>query len=210
VVFLGPSLAPAEALRLLPTADFRPPIRRGDLQEFLTEPPAGIGIVDGEFFQSLAVSPKEILPLLERGIHVYGSSSIGALRATELARHGMRGVGKIFELFRTGRLIADDEVALTFNRETLRPLSEPLVNIRLALSAARQVGFVSLSELIALTRCMKAVYFPDRTLQRFFREATRLLGLERAAALRLWWSRAAPDTKAEDASLLLKTISRSL
>ena len=208
VVFLGPSLAREEALESLPSADFRRPIRRGDLLGLSEGPPGAIGIVDGEFFQSLAISPKEILPMLQKGFQIYGSSSMGALRAVELTPYGMTGVGRIFELFRSGRLIGDDEVALTFRPDTLRPLSEPLVNMRLALSAARKAGLISLTELIGLTRCMKAVYFPERTRDRLFLEAKRRLGGERASALREWWLRAAPDAKAEDAKLLLDMMAK--
>jgi len=210
IVFLGPSLPRELAAELLPGATFLPPIRRGDLRPLLDEPPAAVGIVDGEFFQSLAVSPKEILPLLERGVPVYGSSSMGALRAVELENYGMRGVGRIFELFRRGRLIADDEVALTFCPATLRPLSEPLVNIRLALSAAHRAGIISLAELIGLTRRMKALYFPERTRERLFAVMEQLTGPKRAIAVRHWWLTAAPDTKAEDAEHLLRGIAEHL
>ena len=210
IVFLGPSLSPEQAAQLLPGAVFRPPIRRGDLAPLLDDPPPAVGIVDGEFFQSLAVSPKEILPLLERGIAVYGAASMGALRAVELEKHGMRGVGRIFELFLRGRLIADDEVALTFCPTTLRPLSEALVNLRLGLSAVHRAGLISLAELIGLTRRMKALYFPERTCHRLFAEVERLTGPERANAVRNWWFAAAPDAKAEDARLLLSGIAEHL
>jgi hypothetical protein len=210
IVFLGPSLAGEEAVQLLPGATFLPPIRRGDLQSLLAEPPPAVGIVDGEFFQSLAVSPKEIIPLLERGIPVYGAASMGALRAVELESHGMRGVGRIFELFRSGRLIADDEVALMFCPATLRPLSEPLVNLRLALSAAHRAGLISLAELIGVTRRMKKLHFPERTRQRLFAELERLTGQRRAIAVRQWWLAAAPDAKAEDARLLLRAMADHL
>jgi len=210
VVFLGPSLPLEEATALLPGASFRPPIRRGDLRPLLDDPPPAVGIVDGEFFQGLAVSPKEILPLLRRGVAVFGASSMGALRAVELEGHGMRGVGRIFELFRSGRLIADDEVALVFCPATLRPLAEPLVNIRLALGAAHGTGLISLAELIGLTRRMKKLYFPDRTRERLFAELASLTGPERAAAIRRWWLAEAPDAKAEDARDLLHGIAEHL
>lgn len=210
VVFLGPSLPLDEGAAILPGASFRPPIRRGDLRPLLDEPPLAVGIVDGEFFQGLAVSPREILPLLQRGVPVFGASSMGALRAVELESHGMRGVGRIFELFRSGRLIADDEVALVFCPATLRPLSEPLVNLRLALGAAHAKGLLSLAELIGLTRRMKTLYFPDRSRERLFAELTSLAGAERAAAIRTWWLAEAPDAKAEDARRLLQVIAELL
>src|SRR5262249_36107575 len=98
VVFLGPSLPASEALAIL-DADYRPPVRRGDIDALLAELPAAIGIIDGEFFQSLAISPKEVLRAIERGVPTFGASSIGALRAVELEPHGMIGVGEVFERY---------------------------------------------------------------------------------------------------------------
>src|ERR1035441_8911666 len=59
VVFTGPSLHPRAAAALL-NATILPPIKRGDLEPFLASKPAAVGIIDGEFYQSLAVSPKEV------------------------------------------------------------------------------------------------------------------------------------------------------
>ncbi len=201
VVFLGPSLPRAHAERLLPHADFRPPIRRGDLAAL--DRPSAVAIIDGEFFQSLAVSPKEILPLLKRGIPIFGSSSMGALRAVELSGHGMVGIGRIFDLFYRGALRADDEVAMTFSPESLRATSEPLVNLRLGLVEAHRCGLLTLAELIRLTRPLKAAHFPERTARLLFHLAAELLPKEKAAALRAFWTSRKPDQKAEDAAALL-------
>jgi hypothetical protein len=92
-----------------------------------------VGVVDGEFDQSLAVAPREILSLLARGVEVLGSSSMGALRNFT---SGMHWIGRIFEMYRGEEVTADDEVALVFDPESLRPLSEPLVNIRCAVTHA--------------------------------------------------------------------------
>lgn len=203
VVFLGPSLDRETASRLLPQAEFRPPVRRGDLAPLLDAPPAAIGIIDGEFYQSLAVSPKEILPFLKRGVAVLGSSSMGALRAAELRAHGMTGAGTVFEWFRRGRLSDDDEVAMTFCPSTLRPLSEPLVNFRVALRAAQKAGLISAGERVALSRRMKRRYFPARTLAALAQDAPLILGA-RAPALLAWWRAHAPNAKADDARQLLE------
>ena len=48
---------------------------------------------------------------MSQGIHVFGSASMGALRA-ELCPFGMVGVGRIFEAYRDGELEDDDEVAV--------------------------------------------------------------------------------------------------
>jgi hypothetical protein len=205
VVFLGPSLDRAIAAGLLPVAEFRPPIRRGDLAAMLDRPPVAIGIVDGEFYQSLAVSPKEILPFLAKGVPVFGSSSMGALRAAELHRHGMAGVGTVFEWFCRGRLSADDEVAMTFCPSTLRPLSEPLVNFRVALREAQRARVVSPDERLELSRKMKRRYFPARTVPALQEDVRRVLGAG-AEAFRDWWREHAPNAKADDARALLAKI----
>ena len=135
VVFTGPSLHPSQARALL-NATFLPPVKRGDLTPLLASKPCVVGIIDGEFYQTLAVAPKEVLALIEAGTTVYGASSIGALRAVELDRYGMIGVGAIYRLFRRGILDSDDEVALAYSKQTYQPVSEPLINIRFSLRAA--------------------------------------------------------------------------
>ena len=103
-----------------------PPARQARRSDpLLAAKPSAVGIIDGEFYQSLAVSPKEVLALLESGVAVYGAASMGALRAVELHRYGMIGVGSIFRLFRRGVLDADDEVAVTYCGETWRPCRSP-------------------------------------------------------------------------------------
>ena len=123
VVYLGPSLAVDAAEQRLP-ARYLPPICRGDLA-LLPEEVRYVGIIDGEFFQRLAVSPKEVLAVLRRGVKVFGASSMGALRAVETERFGTVGVGAVFAMFRDGVLDGDDEVALVYDPETYRKLSEP-------------------------------------------------------------------------------------
>jgi hypothetical protein len=202
VVFLGPSLDRATAASILPDVEFRRPIRRGDLKPLLDEPPAAIGIVDGEFYQSVSVSPKEILPFLRAGVPVFGSSSMGALRAVELAPYGMAGVGTVFNWFLRGRLSADDEVAMTFCPQTFRPLSEPLVNFRVAFRQAQQEGVISPGERVRLSRAMQRRYFPARTVPALFQDADEFLG-PRSTTFRAWWSKRAPNAKGDDARDLL-------
>ena len=69
---------------------------------------------------------------------MFGSASMGALRAAELHSFGMRGVGRIFEAFRDGVLEDDDEVAVVHGPAELGYLSasESMVNIRATLALA--------------------------------------------------------------------------
>ena len=161
VVFLGPSLSAAKARGIL-EAEYLPPIKRSCIDALAGEPPA-IGIVDGEFFQSLAISPKEILRALERGVTVLGAASMGALRAVELQSFGMIGVGTVFELYRSGRVDAEDEVAVTYSPEDFRPTSEAMINIRVALERAEKRGVIDRPTRLRLTRIAKSIYFPERS-----------------------------------------------
>jgi hypothetical protein len=197
VIYLGPSLSRREAVSTLGVEydiEFRPPICRGDLAKL---PPdvESVGIIDGEFFQSLAVSTKEILPLLRRGIRMFGAASMGALRACETCRFGMVGVGEIFRMYCDGTIDGDDEVAVTYEPVTFRCLSDPLVNIRRALELAEEAGVIDRGETHRLLMRMKATYFPDRSFR-----ALEMLSPLVGEFLR---AHGTPDLKADDARGLL-------
>ena len=104
--------------------------------------PLAIGLIDGYFERVPAVWHKEILWALSQGIHVFGSASMGALRAAELAPFGMIGVGAIFEAYRDGILEDDDEVAVAHGPADTgyRAGSDAMVNIRATLARAVQHG----------------------------------------------------------------------
>ena len=101
VVFLGPSLPVDDARRILP-ARYLGPARCGDVLRARRLSPRAIALVDGLFASTPATWHKEILLALDDGIAVFGASSMGALRAAELAPFGMIGVGAIFEAYRDG------------------------------------------------------------------------------------------------------------
>lgn len=194
-IYLGPSLHPSDASELL-DAEYLPPIKRGDLGR-LPEHITTVGIVDGEFFQNLAVTPKEVLELLERGIKVYGASSMGALRAAEAYPYGMTGVGEIFRMYRDGEVDADDEVALIYDPVSYRNISEPLVNVRYALRLAVVKQLISSARAAELVDEMKKLYFPLRSYRHLVQlcpELQHFLAVER------------PNLKRDDAILLLRAI----
>src|SRR5947209_16461006 len=110
-VFTGPTLSAEEARTVL-DAVYLPPVSQGDVYRVSFRRPTAIGIIDGYFERIPAVWHKEILWAMSHGIHVFGSASMGALRAAELEAFGMEGVGAIFEAYRDGRLEDDDEVAV--------------------------------------------------------------------------------------------------
>lgn len=140
------------------------PVSQGDVYRASRLKPDAIAIVDGYFARVPAVWHKEILWALSSGIHVFGSASMGALRAAELAPFGMVGVGEIFEAFRTGELEDDDEVALVHAAAeyAYRPLSEAMVNVRATLAQAERVGVLSRASRLVLERIMKNLHYADR------------------------------------------------
>lgn len=178
VIFVGPSLPPAvrpddpspgyasEGRGVLgPGIEWRPPVKQGEVYEAALDRPAIIGIIDGYFEVTPTVWHKEILWAMAWGIHVYGSASIGALRAAELHTFGMVGIGRIFEAFRDGILTDDDEVAVLHGPEELGcpAVTEAMVNIRATLDAAITEGALNLVLAAHLAEIAKRVFYKDRS-----------------------------------------------
>jgi hypothetical protein len=164
-VFLGPSLPVEEARAILGDATFLPPAQAGDVSKLTERGATVIAIVDGFFEQFPAVWHKEVLHALSRGIHVFGASSMGALRAAELHAFGMVGVGRIFEAYRDGTLTDDDEVTVAHGPASwgFRPLSDAMVNLRHGLAQAREQAIISTRTHDALVRALKTVHYPRRS-----------------------------------------------
>jgi hypothetical protein len=163
VVFTGTSLSWEEAGSLL-DADYRPPVKRNDINILLDKgDPDIIGIIDGIFFDRAAVAHREIIRAIKAGVTVVGGCSMGALRASELDTYGMIGIGRIYEWYRDGIVESDDEVAVTFHPETLEPLSVPLVNMRTTLKHAVENGVFDPALGDGLLGIARSMYYPDRT-----------------------------------------------
>lgn len=197
VVFIGPSLPLDEAKQILPDAEYLPPAKRGDLTDAIRAGTKTIVLIDGVFFQDRAVGHREILAALRTGVRVYGSSSMGALRASEMDTLGMIGVGEIYRWYREGIINADDEVGLVYDPETHAALSEPMVNIRATFARARAAKIIDDTGEIELLRACKAIYYPDRTYRRVIREAE--IPAEQKTALAAWIKTNAVDQKRLDA-----------
>jgi hypothetical protein len=165
VVFLGPTLPSAEAAQRL-AADYRPPACHGDVFLAAREGPSAIALVDGSFDAVLSVWHKEILWALDRGVAVYGASSMGALRAAELAPFGMTGVGEIYRALATGTLEDDDEVAVAHAGpdDGWRPLSDAMVDVRATLRRAVDLGVVDEAVAGRVAARVKATPYPRRLL----------------------------------------------
>jgi TfuA protein len=91
----------------------------------------------------------------------------------------------------------DDEVALTYDPDTFRPTSEPLVNIRQALELAQKDGFVNAELAEGLIKHLKKLYFPLRS----YTVVAQL-----CPHLKEFLFDRRPNIKQEDAISLLKTL----
>ena len=211
-VFTGPTISAAEASREL-EAVYLPPAAEGDVYRVTLQGPQAIGIIDG-YFQSIpTVRHKEILWAMSRGIHVFGSASIGALRAAELAAFGMEGVGTIFELYRDGILEDDDEVAIAHGPAEVGFLagSEAMVNIRQTLRKAERLGVISTEVQVALEKIAKELFYPDRNYPVMLRCASER-GLPKAqlGKLQQWLPQNRVNQKGQDAVAMLRLLRRRL
>ena len=188
-------------------AIYLPPAAHGDVyRATLRRPmPRIIAIIDGNFRHLAAVRHKEILWALSQGIHVFGAASIGALRAAELTRFGMVGVGEIFEQYCSGELEDDDEVAVDHGPVELGylPLNEAMVDIRATLASARRQQIIDQSAEARLLTTTKGLFYPGRTYEALL-ETQSSGGAERR--LRQWLPSGRLSQKRKDALALLARI----
>ena len=176
IIFLGPSLSHEKARKIF-EADYRPPARKGDFLRLAAADfdvvEMAIGFVDGVFLQDYPPTPIEVYHLARKnGVLLVGAASLGALRAVELEKFGMVGIGKIFQLYKTGKVNADDEVAVTFASEGDYQLqSEAMIDIRYNLYLAHKKGVINEKAKSMLVRLAKEIYFPHRKYTYILEEA---------------------------------------
>jgi hypothetical protein len=207
-IFLGPTLSVEEARAEL-HATYLPPASQGDVYRSTLQKPVAIGVIDGVFELVPSVWHKEILYAMSEGIHVFGASSMGALRAAELEPFGMEGVGAVFEAYRDGRLEDDDEVAVRHgSAETgYLLLSEAMVNIRATLAVAERQGAVSPLTRQKLERLAKDLYYPERSYPRILARAGEVgLPNDDLELFGAWLPGGRVDQKRADAVAVLRTI----
>lgn len=203
VVYLGPSLSWDEAQQIVPEATIMPPAAVGEIAALRRA--TAIALIDGYFERMAAPWHKEILLAMERGIAVYGAASMGALRAAELARFGMVGVGVVYQWFARGVIDADDEVAVAHLPEDFgfRPVTDALVNLRAGIDAA-PLAPAARTRLVELAR---ARFYRERTWAGLVEDA-RAAGMSKRVLGVLARHRPV-DVKGADARALLRRIARS-
>ncbi|MBB2741545.1 UNVERIFIED_ORG: hypothetical protein FHR35_001365 [Microbispora rosea subsp. rosea] len=165
VVYTGPTISRDEVLSVMPQARVRPPVARGDLLAETWNPDDTAVIIDGYYRERLSVGHKEILWLLDEGVHVIGAASMGALRAAELSPYGMSGAGTVFDMYATGEVDGDDEVAVVHGpAERGYPAGTvALVNIRYGCREGARTGLIPAAAGERIVRAAKALPFMRRT-----------------------------------------------
>jgi hypothetical protein len=207
VIFAGPSLPPAIGPSD-PALEWCPPVRQGEVYAAALSRPAIIGIIDGYFEVTPTVWHKEILWAMAQGIHVYGSASIGALRAAELYPFGMRGVGRIFADYHDGILCDDDEVAILHGPEELGypAVTEAMVNIRATLEKAVAEGVLDSWLVTRLAEIGKALFYKERSWDAILKLGVSGLPPMPLDDLAAWLHSGRVDQKATDALEMIAAI----
>jgi hypothetical protein len=194
-------------LARLPGAVVSGPAAFGDVYRAARLRPTAIALIDGYFERVPATWHKEILWAMSEGVHVFGASSMGALRAAELCDFGMIGIGPIFEAFRDGELEDDDEVAIAHGScdTGFVPGSEAMVNIRATLRRAVAAEVLSAACAEALTALAKGTFYAQRCYPALV-EAGADTGLDPSelGRFRVWVSSGRVDQKRADAEQLLE------
>ncbi len=212
IVYTGLSLPFDEAKEIFDSSDdieviYKRPMKRGDLSLALKENPNIIGIIDGVFHQNSAVGHKEILNAMKNGVKVYGASSMGALRASELDTLGMIGIGYVYNQYANGEVDSDDDVAVMLDSETLEALSEPLINMKYVFTNAVSENIITEDEKDELLKIAKKTYYPKRN----YAQTLSQSNLDNDTKDNLIdFIRESVDIKKEDAKELLKTIKKEI
>lgn len=207
VVFAGPSLPGTSGLD--PSVEVRPPAAAGDLYRAVRSGADLIALIDAQFEDRLTVLHHEILFALSEGVHVWGAASMGALRAVECEPFGMRGFGRIFEMYRDGVLEDDHEVAVLYGPAELGfpPLTVPLVSVRATIADAVAAGMLDERDAQAVTEIARNTHYKDLTWEVVL---ARLPAGVAAKPLAEWLKTGAVDLKARDADQLIEAVNAAV
>jgi hypothetical protein len=191
-------------------ATYRPPAQRGDVYQAVRSGAGCIGIVDGYLETAPAVLHKEILFALSAGAAVFGCSSMGALRAAELADFGMIGVGAVCEAYRAGEIEGDDEVAVSHGPAELGypMISEALVNIRATLRRAVAEGVLAADAAAAAVAAAQGAFYKERSYALVLGAVAVVARGRDADRFARWLETGKVDQKRCDAMAMLEAIRR--
>jgi hypothetical protein len=202
-VFVGPT-----KLRRIPDrAHIFAPAALGSVFRAMEVGYQKICLIDGYFGDVPSVWHKEILFAMKMGVRVFGSSSIGALRAAELHQFGMVGFGWVYRAYRRGILQDDDEVCVLHAVPELHfeALSEAMVNIRYSLRRMSRLGLITRQAELSIVAFLKDVHFSKRDISAIRNAFEREFGIAGAEKFALY-DKAKVDIKTLDAELMLNAV----
>ncbi len=167
VLFAGPStFRLADELLTQSGMVVYPPAKRGDIAALTGScaEPCTVILADGIFHSELAVGHVELREAISQGWDVWGVSSMGAIRASEMHHLGMKGYGRVFELFAADVDFSDDEVALLHApMPPYFPITEPLVHTRFLIDHLHGSNLLGGDAAAAIIASLKARWFGFRT-----------------------------------------------
>ena len=192
IIFLGPSLSRGEAEQIL-DADYRPPLRAGDLDSVRTR--SVIGVVDGVLEKTSRIPAVEVRRAMDRGIRFFGSASTGALLAIEIDAAGFVGMGEVFSFLKEYRGNREELVISLYAEHDNTILTVPLINAVLALAHVSQLK----AHALAASLCQ--IPLENRMWDRIENHVGQMLG----GTLKVHLSQERnKNPKANDARLLLR------
>ncbi len=180
IAFIGSSLSLQAAEKIaFPHLNVRGPARRGDIENAVRQGVKRIYLIDGVLIGDYPPSPYEIVAAMQKGVMMLGAASLGAIRAVELSRHGMLGIGWVYNQYLQGKIVRDDELLVLFTENNFRALTWPLVNLRYAIAWLTRNRKVDLRKGLNFLKRCEQVYFTERTIPTLVKMAIDV-GIEKA------------------------------
>ena len=168
------SLTKTEIKKILPNADVAGPIARRDLLGDIKKKYNVVIIIDGKFQQSYAVSPSEIMDAIRSGIRVYGSSSMGALRASEMENYGMIGCGKVFDHIKSQDFFRDDLLGQVFEGETNSAANSAYVDFYFNLETLVNKKQLKPDHFEKILKVFAQLHFAERTIPKLLKNCENM------------------------------------
>jgi hypothetical protein len=111
----------------------------------------------------------------------------------------MEGVGEIYQAYKLGTLVSDDEVALVFDPDTYHALSEPLVNIRHSIQLAMDKKVIDQKVADIILAGARSLYFPERNWEQIMTLVTGQIDEDEISRFLTFVRAGGGDLKREDA-----------
>ena len=205
-MFGGPSLggySPPAGIDVLP------PASRGALTAAVRAGYSRIGVIDGAIEHDTRLPLRELRQTLAMpNVKVFGGASMGAGRAVQLGSAGLRGVGRVYRLFRRGSLTDSDEIFVLHAPAALRYrcLTLALVNVRYTLRAMRRSVQLGREDEAALISYLRGIPWYDRDRRALCAAVYAVFGSSRCARVMQAFDRLYRDVKREDALVVISML----